>query len=531
MTIEVEGPDGSIVEFPDGTADDVINNVMRQTFGGPEQPSEPVKTTAKTERLSPLDQAKAERDAYYSSGIYAGDYNPLGAIARSIDAGASAAQSSPLFGWGDEAVAGLRSLAGNTDYATAQAQEDARKQAMRQQNPIASIAGDIGGGLVTARAIPSLSAGRSVPFLGRTVPAAAEAATYGAVTGAGEASPGERGTGALIGGAVGGATGALATKVADALASRAARNTANAAAPTALELKDTSQALYRAADQSGVGVAQPAADRLLQNLELSAGRLNEKLRPRTAGIVEDINSLKGKPMDLQTFHELRQQIDKAAKGADATDEMYLTRMRDLINNFADNAQPNQLTGPKQGMEMFREADSLWRKRAKTQKIEDLFDLADVQSETYSQSGMANAIRLKSKELYTQIVKGKEKSFNKEEVELIRKLAKGEMSPRVLKLAAKFAPRGVVSIGSGLGVGAAAGSLLGPVGTALGAVVPAAIGQGAGTLVDRAAANGLRSLQTATATGNAPVLRALSQNVNPLLQPIGSVAASQAVRSR
>lgn len=526
MPIQIEAPDGSIVEFPDGTSDDVITNSMRQTFGGPEQTSEPVKTTAKTERLSPLDQAKAERDAYYSSGIYAGDYNPLGAIARSIDAGASAAQSAPLFGWGDEAIAGLRSLAGNTDYATAQAQEDARKQAMRQQNPIASIAGDIGGGLVTARAI------RSVPFLGRTVPAAAEAATYGAVTGAGEARPGERGTGALIGGVVGGATGALATKVADALASRAARNTANAAAPTALELKDTSQALYRAADQSGVGVAQPAADRLLQNLELSAGRLNEKLRPRTAGIVEDINALKGKPMDLQTFHELRQQIDKAAKGADATDEMYLTRMRDLINNFADNAQPNQLTGPKQGMEMFREADSLWRKRAKTQKIEDLFDLADVQSETYSQSGMANAIRLKSKELYTQIVKGKEKSFNKEEVELIRKLAKGEMSPRVLKLAAKFAPRGVVSAGAGLGIGATAGSLLGgPVGGAIAAAVPAAVGQGAGMLVDRAATNGLRSLQTAVSTGNAPVLRALSQNVNPLLQPIGSVAASQAVRSR
>jgi hypothetical protein len=34
MPIEIEAPDGSIVEFPDGTPDDVIENAMRQEYGG-----------------------------------------------------------------------------------------------------------------------------------------------------------------------------------------------------------------------------------------------------------------------------------------------------------------------------------------------------------------------------------------------------------------------------------------------------------------------------------------------------------------
>lgn len=36
MPIEIEAPDGSVAEFPDGTPDAVITSVMRKTFGGPQ---------------------------------------------------------------------------------------------------------------------------------------------------------------------------------------------------------------------------------------------------------------------------------------------------------------------------------------------------------------------------------------------------------------------------------------------------------------------------------------------------------------
>ena len=205
MPVQIQAPNGEIVEFPDGTTVDVIVKAMQATYGGPDQDlsTASADTKALASDLSAMTQnpakaidnqrvadAKAKRDQYYSSGIYAGDYNPLGPIAKAIDAGASAAQRAPMMGWDDEAVGGLRSLAGNTDYATAQAQEDAKKTAMRQQNPAASLAGDIGGGLIMARGLPNVLAGRNLPIVGRTGAAALEAGGYGAVTGAGEAKPG-----------------------------------------------------------------------------------------------------------------------------------------------------------------------------------------------------------------------------------------------------------------------------------------------------------------------------------------------------
>ena len=37
--IEVEAPDGTIVEFPDGTAPETVKQVMTKHFGGPTAPA------------------------------------------------------------------------------------------------------------------------------------------------------------------------------------------------------------------------------------------------------------------------------------------------------------------------------------------------------------------------------------------------------------------------------------------------------------------------------------------------------------
>lgn len=478
-----------------------------------------------------VNDAKAKRDEFYNSGIYAGSMNPLGPIAKSIDAGASAAQRSPLFGWDDELTALARSDVNKGDYGKLQAEADAKKTAMRQQNPGASLAGDVGGGLIMARALPNLVAGRNLPVIGRAGAAAIEGGGYGALTGAGEAKPGDRLAGAAVGGVLGAGTGALLSKAGDMLASRAARKAASAA-PSAEELKVASKALYDQAYQAGVGINPQATDNIVQNMTFAAGRINEKLRPKTAGIVEDVQALRGKPMDLQTFHELRQEIDLAIRGAEPGDERMLTRMRDILTSFAENAHPGQLTGPKQALDTFREADKLWAKRSKTQLIEDLFDLADVKSGRYSQSGMENALRDKASQLYTQIVKGKVKNFTAEEVGLIRKLAKAETSPALTKWIAKFAPRGPVSVGIGAGVGGTIGTTIGgPVGGAIGMAAPGMAGYGAAKLVDREALRTIDAVRNAAASGNAPVLKAISNRSLPLIGPLASGISSQALRDR
>ncbi|ASR06918.1 hypothetical protein CHY08_07175 [Rhizobium leguminosarum bv. viciae] len=475
--------------------------------------------------------AKGKRDEFYNSGIYAGSMNPLGPIAKSIDAGASAAQRSPLFGWDDELTALARSDVNKGDYGKLQAEADANKTAMRQQNPGASLAGDVGGGLIMARGLPNVVAGRSLPVVGRAGAAALEGGAYGAVTGAGEAKPGDRVTGAAVGGLLGAGIGGTLSKAGDMLASRAARKVANAA-PSADELKVASKALYDQAYQAGVGIKPQTTDKIVQNMTFAAGRLNEKLRPKTAGIVEDVQALRGKPMDLQTFHELRQEIDLALRGAEPGDERMLMRMRDILTGFADNAQQAHLTGPKEALDTFREADKLWAKRSKTQMIEDLFDLAEVKSGRYSQSGMENALRDKASQLYTQIKKGNVKGFTAEEIKLVRQLAKAETSPALTKWVAKFAPRGPVSFGMGAGIGGTVGTMIGgPVGGMIGMAAPGMAGFGAAKLVDRQALRTIDAVRNAAASGNAPVLKAISNRVMPLIGPLSSGLSSQAQRDR
>lgn len=479
-----------------------------------------------------VDTAKAERDKYYSSGIYSGAYNPLGPIAKTLDAAASGAQRAPLFGWDDETIAGARSLAGNTDYTTAQAQEDAKKLAMRQQNPVASVVGELTGGVATGGTIASTGAtlaGRTLPIMGKTIigrtgMAAIEGAGYGGLMGAGEAKPGERLYGAGMGATVGAATGAAASKVGDMLATRLAKGAARATAPTADDLAAASDALYTQADQAGIALKPQTTDRLVTNMKIAAGNLNENLRPRTAGVVQDIADLQGKPITLKEFDELRQSIGLAMKNADAQDVRTLQRMKTIVDAFADNAGASDVTGNVQGFEVLKQARDLWSKKSKTELVEDLFDLADVKSARYSQSGMANAVRDKASQLYTRIVNGKEKGFTSEETALVRQLAKGEMTPKVVQWLSKFAPRGVISFGTGVGLGSAVG---GPVG----ALLPGMVGYGSAALADRAAAGGVQALRNAAASGNAPVLRAITNKTVPFIGGSAAEASSQIVRKR
>lgn len=475
-----------------------------------------------------VDAETAKRDKFYSSGIYAGEYNPLGAVARSLDAAATGAQRAPMFGWDDEAQAAISTGGGMMgDYSAAREKFDAQKQSQRQTNPIASAVGEITGGVATGGKIAQTGmtlAGRSLPIIGRTGAAALEGAAYGGVTGAGEAKPGERMAGAGMGAAVGAATGAAASKVGDMLAGRAARNASQATAPTTDDLAAASNALYSQADQAGITIKPQTTDKLVNNMKMAAGELNVNLRPRTAGVVQDITSIQGKPLTLKQLDEVRQSIGLAMKNADAQDVRTLQRMKTIVDSFSDNVSPGDVTGDVRGFDYIKQARDLWSKKSKTEAIETLFDLSDVDSAKYSQSGMTNAIRLKAKQLYTRIATGKEKGFTEAETALIRKLAKGEMTPAVVNWVAKFAPRGVISFGAGVGLGGAVG---GPVGAA----VPGMIGFGAGQISDRAAIGGVTALRNAAASGQAPVLGAITNRTVPFIGGASSGLASQITRTR
>lgn len=140
-----------------------------------------------------------------------------------LTAALSGASQGLTFGWADEAVAGLRSLFGQTSYADELAQE----AKMRQQSAAAAPAITIGSEVVGSLAPTLLSAGIAAPGLasrlllgttGKAAPTigqlAAIGATQGGLVGAGSAQPGERLVSGLMGAGIGGVAAPVVGKVA-----------------------------------------------------------------------------------------------------------------------------------------------------------------------------------------------------------------------------------------------------------------------------------------------------------------------------
>lgn len=454
-----------------------------------------------------------------------------------FDAATEGSQAGLMFGFDDEIGAGMMApIHAGIDwfkgegfsipkaYNRLQQQLDARKATRRSEHPVASIAGEVAGGLATGAGASKAGltlAGKSVPGLAslmpRTaaiLPAAAEGAGYGALYGAGEAKPGERLSGAATGAAIGGITGGVLQGIGNAIATRSANKAAQAAAPTTDDLKAAGHALYRAADQQGVMFKDGTVKKLAANLKFTAGGLNEKLRPLTAGTVDDVDRLMTGQMTLQQVDEFRQGLNLDIGRAKGSDKEFLLRMKRTVDHFLDNVSPSEMTGGPAGVGILKEARQVWQKAKKTEVLDRILDLADVQTGQYTQSGLANTITREMRGLYKQIAKGKAAGYTKEEIALIRQMAKGGSNSSIINLFAKFAPRGVVSIVLGQGLGSmvpGAGNVAVPL-----------LGELAGRAADRGALQAAQALRTGIATGRAPVvLPQITRRVTPAIPAVVS----------
>ena len=205
-----------------------------------------------------FDQPKGETSRYAVDDAKArylqqmNGYTGIGGMPASrIDAITEGSHAGLLFGYDDEISAGMLApvdagidwLKGEgfdmgRAYDRKQKMLDLRKEQRREAYPGSSIAGEVAGGLALggmARAFPVVGeawpAAAIVPTLAGRVPAILaaplEGAAYGALSGSGEAKPGERlkgaGQGALLGAAFGAATERLVAAIAGRTAGHAAR--------------------------------------------------------------------------------------------------------------------------------------------------------------------------------------------------------------------------------------------------------------------------------------------------------------------
>lgn len=184
-TFQITAPDGKKYKVSGETAEGAYQ-ALQQHVGG---------------RAQPQPEANSQLDDYYSSGIYSGSMNPLGPIARSLDAGATGVGDALTFGFGDE----ISGLWGGEES------QKARQSALKESNPISSVVGNIAGGAMAGGALsgagvlPQLPQGASM--LSRVGMGAAEGFGLGSLYGLGSGEDGSRAESALINGAIGGVAG------------------------------------------------------------------------------------------------------------------------------------------------------------------------------------------------------------------------------------------------------------------------------------------------------------------------------------
>ena len=391
----------------------------------------------------------------------------------------------------------------------------------RERNPVAAVAGDLTGSVVTGGTLAKggltlMNGAKTIPgMIGR---GAAEGAAYGAVSGFGRADGDidERLKGAQDGALWGAGTGGVMSGVAGALAARAAAK----AVPAVDDLKDQARALYDAAEASGVTFLKTEVKQVADDIAakaLSEG-IDATLHPRATAALKRLMESAETGMTVKNAQTMRRVIAAAGKDPMNPDEGRIVGQ--MLEKFDDMvaAKTPELAA----------ARGIYHQAKKGELIEQTIELARVRAGQYGNGGMENALRTEFRGLARKIVKGQLKGLSQAEIDAINKVAEGGPIENIFRYIGKAAPTGIVSAGLGSGVPFAIGSAIG--GPGMGAVAAGAT-MGAGIAGRSAAgamtgANAVKAALIARNGGVAPIT-SLSPGKSAVLDALIAAGGNEA----
>ena len=447
MTIEVELDDGTILEFPDGTSPQVIQNAVRQIIGVSEGP--PVVTG---EEVIP--------QRFGQETPTGGDPNLVTDIAGGLQAAASIASAAVA-----EPIAGLTGIAaaalpgGRTGAEQVEATREAltlRPQSREAQEALQAV-----GEVIEPVAEAFTAAER---FLGDKTfeltesPALAAAArsiptAISEVLGFSFARAGVRGARQAR-------EGRITREISEAV-------------PTPDELKAASRDVFNEIDELGVTVKPDAYTALVGNIsrEVNKRGLDPDITPSAAKALRRLEDRVGDDINLSELDTLREVAQGAAGSLNPKEKMLGMVMIDSIDNFLDTTGTNSLNRP-EGLDVniadrYRAARDLWGRARKSELINESIETARNQA-----SGFENGIRVQFRRILNN--KKQRKFFKENELNAIRQVVEGTPGANITKLLGRlgFSEGGATNILGGA-AGVAGGGVVGGV---PGAVIVPVIGQ-------------------------------------------------------
>jgi len=448
--IEVELPDGTVAEFPDGTSKDVIAGALQKQFGTPQ--AAPAATFA--------DRFVGEGRPQWTKG----GYNPQ-AEANAIEAvrgtgGFTDASGSIINGipFGDEIMSALGApiratrdaIRGNgfdlgRSYNEGQALEAELQRRRDERSPIASTIGAVAGGMApvgqAAKAGMSLING-AAPTLGSMVGrGAAEGALWGGLYGAGEGSGLEdRAINALKSGAAGGVLGGTLGAVGRIGASKIDRS----ALPTVNDLKAAAQAAYQRADQAGVVFTPQAMQRLANDItsEFAQFGYHPELQSGAKVALDEINRLASQNVTLKGLDVARKIAGNAYQPGNKSNNALTSKVVDAIDNLVANPQAGDvMTGnAPAAATALSEARDAFRQSAKLDTVSNLLERAGLRAASTGSGGnIENATRQELRKVLTS--DRLRRGFSQDELSAIRSAVVGSKGQNALRLAGKLSPEG------------------------------------------------------------------------------------------
>ena len=379
LMIEAELPDGTILEFPAGTADAVIQNVVRQQLGIQEEPVQ----EQQQRRFAPV--------------------GALGALGPAIEAAGQAIPGA-IIGAGErgrgitQAVAALPEVlgvpgAGRVRELATQQQGRIEQQLQEQgltEQPVfqaGRAVGDIAAGAAPAIAAAPFGAG---PFIGgalegATRPTAEQQGLVGETL--------DRTTQALFAGA-GGKFFQKGFEVAGNLARKGLQrfvgvggNAPAPAVPNSQEFKNIAGRFYNQAENTG-GVLKPEFADEFANKALrfqrrtTAGKIVGG-RSVVDDLVDDIQELRGQNISLQAAQEIDEalgsRIDNLVKpdGRMSKEGMKILDIQTEFRNLINEAGEELLEGGGQGFAAWQQGRNAWATSRKLDDIERIIERAQL----------------------------------------------------------------------------------------------------------------------------------------------------------
>jgi hypothetical protein len=491
MAVEIEAPDGTIVEFPDNTPQETMRAAMARRFG-PSQPS-----AAPAAPATPQDAPQAPLAA------------PPRTTAEQLGLGTRAAAQGLLGlpGLAYDVAAIPQNLLSNIPGLGFMRAKPAAEHVSKAATAIGLPEPRDAGERIMGSAI-SGAAGALTPIgVGSTMQAAAAPAAQrlaqvlragpaqqvamGTTGGLGsqvaqeavgeEASPVAKGVAGIAGGLAGGALPAATAG----LARRTFGTVAPApGVPTAQQVRKTAKDAYKAADEADVVFTPGAMRRVADDVidKLSDFGFNAGNQPQTANVLKEIDRLQESVVSFKEVENLRKMAGRAGSFQNPSDKTAARLIVESIDEMVASprigntlTQHDVIAGDAakaaSAIETAREA---WSRLAKNKVIEKAIERGIANAETAgSGANTENAVRQALKSVY--LSEQKTRGFTADEREALRKVVYGGPIQNLLRYAGKAAPTGIVS-----------GTLGGGIGFALGGPAGAAAVAGGGYLAKRAA---------------------------------------------